>query len=263
MREQVAELLRAAAEEAILPRFQALAANEIEEKTSGEVVTIADREAERIISTGLIRLLPGSRVIGEEACAARPQDLESIGEGDVWLVDPLDGTGNFVKGSPPFSTMVALLRHGETVASWMLDPLTGILSEAELGAGAMTNGERAVVSKTTPTPPSGASLTRFMPPAVAAMFDRASVSLHRVPGLLCAGAEYPAIVSGERDFAVFWRTLPWDHAPGALFLIEAGGHVCRPDGSPYRPDQNGSGLIATSCPSARDRLLNVFKPEGP
>jgi len=65
-------------------------------------VTIADREAERIIASRLVALLPGSRIIGEEAAAEMPPLLNDLDQGDFWLVDPLDGTANFVAGTPEF-----------------------------------------------------------------------------------------------------------------------------------------------------------------
>ena len=74
----VADIMRAAAAEAILPRFRKLLDGEIEEKTPGEVVTIADREAERIIAPHLAALLPGSRVVGEEAAADNPDILARL-----------------------------------------------------------------------------------------------------------------------------------------------------------------------------------------
>jgi len=64
-----------------------------------------------------------------------------------------------------------------------------------------------------------------------------------LPGLRCAGHEYPSIAQGRQNFVLFWRTEPWDHAPGALFMSEAGAHVARPDGSPYRPLDGGQGLL--------------------
>lgn len=64
-------------------------------------------------------------------------------------------------------------------------------------------------------------------------------------GRMCAGTEYPAVVHGEQDFALFWRTLPWDHAPGALLVEVAGGVVRRLDGDPYRPAEvTRTGLLA-------------------
>src|ERR1700709_1438740 len=138
----VGALMAEAAERAILPRFRALARDEVEEKSPGELVTIADREAEAILTAGLAPLLPGSRVIGEEACAIDPRLIESLGEGIVWLVDPLDGTANFAAGRPDFAVMVALLRDGVTQAAWILNPLSGQLTRAELGSGAWIGDRR-------------------------------------------------------------------------------------------------------------------------
>jgi fructose-1,6-bisphosphatase/inositol monophosphatase family enzyme len=118
MIERVAQLMRRAAAQAILPRFRALRASEVEEKSPGEHVTAADREAEALLTSGLMALLPGSAVLGEEAASAQPDTVQSLsGKADLWIVDPLDGTSNFVEGKPIFSVMVALMRRGETVAS--------------------------------------------------------------------------------------------------------------------------------------------------
>ena len=111
--QQVAAIIRAAAEEAILPRFRQLLATEVEEKSPGELVTIADRDAEVLISRQLLDLLPGSRVVGEEAASADPSLLDEVGTGAVWLVDPLDGTSNFVNGFPLFSASIGVLYRGE------------------------------------------------------------------------------------------------------------------------------------------------------
>src|SRR5215204_784336 len=136
LREQVAELLREVAADIVLPRFRALRDDERWEKSPGEIVTVVDREAEARLAGCLPKLLPDSRVVGEEAMAADSGLLEELDEGTVWLGDPLDGTANFVAGSDQFSMMVALVRNGETVASWMLDPVRSELAFAELGGGA-------------------------------------------------------------------------------------------------------------------------------
>ncbi len=92
----VGQILREAAATTVVPRFRMLADHEIEEKSPGEVVTIADREAEAMITTRLQAMLPGVPVVGEEAVAADPSLIEAITTGPcVWLVDPLDGTANF------------------------------------------------------------------------------------------------------------------------------------------------------------------------
>lgn len=252
-------MLREAAATAIMPRFRALAAHEVEEKSPGELVTVADRESEALIARGLAALLPGSRVIGEEACAADPALVETIGEGDVWIVDPLDGTANFAAGTEVFAVMAALLRNGEAVAGWMLSPVSRRLSAAELGSGAWLDGER-LKAPDGPADTSAlrGSLGRFMGPAMLAEISaRAEGQL--LPGMMCAGAEYPLIATGTRDFALYWRTLAWDHAPGVLFVNEAGGKATRRDGSPYVPGSAGMGLLAAHTPekweAARALLL--------
>ncbi|MGY6710664.1 MAG: inositol monophosphatase family protein [Rhizobiaceae bacterium] len=245
--DDVSSLLRHAASVAILPRFRKLEAGQVDEKSPGEVVTIADREAEQIITPRLLSLLPGSRVVGEEAAAADPAMMDGLDAGDVWLVDPLDGTANFVAGSAEFSVMVALLRGGETVAAWLLDPVSDRLAVASQGAGAFIDGVRvrAAASASPVASCRGAVLTRFLPEelkaAVAANTPRFSTIS---PGARCSGVDYPAVARGQQEFVLFWRLLPWDHAPGTLLVSEAGGWVARLDGTPYRPADQRPGLMA-------------------
>jgi fructose-1,6-bisphosphatase/inositol monophosphatase family enzyme len=257
--DRVGALMAEAAERLILPRFRALAKDEIEEKSPGELVTVADREAEALLTAGLAALLPGSRVIGEEACSIDPRLLDSLGQGTVWLVDPLDGTGNFAAGRPDFAVMVALLRDGATQAGWIFNPLSGQLARAELGGGAWLGGQRL---QATPGAPGGklrGSMGRFMPDEMqSTLAGRLSSGAERLPGLMSAGVEYPMIAVGERDFAFYWRTLAWDHAPGVLFVNEAGGKAARRDGSAYEPAIEGNGLLAAASPDrweAAHRLL--------
>lgn len=140
--DELPALLRDAAERCIVPRFRQLQRHEVEEKSPGEMVTIADREVEALLTPALRALQPGSRVVGEEAASAEPSLLQDLDDGDVWLLDPLDGTNNFIAGRPDFGILVALLRHGETAAAWLLDPIGGTLCMAERGAGAWCDGQR-------------------------------------------------------------------------------------------------------------------------
>ena len=133
--EAVADLLRAAASSLILPRFGALASHDVHEKSSpDDLVTIADREAELWL-TRRLRNIVDCEVVGEEACAAAP-DLRKRATADkAWTVDPVDGTGNFVKGKPNFCTMVAFLEHGTPIRSWIWVPLQATLYFAKSGEG--------------------------------------------------------------------------------------------------------------------------------
>ncbi|MER5888818.1 inositol monophosphatase family protein [Streptomyces sp. NPDC001941] len=259
--DKIIEILREAAEAVIVPRFRALASGDVTEKAPGEVVTVADREAEAIIGPRL-RDLVAAPVVGEEAAAEDPGLVGALADpGPVWLLDPLDGTANFVAGSPDHAVMAALVRGGETVAAWIVQPATGRAYAAERGAGAWCGGTRLSCAVTDGDTAGlrGDALTRFLSPRARAHVLAAAPDFADLgAGTTCAGVEYARIASGERHFALFHRTLPWDHAPGALLVTEAGGTVRRPDGTPYRPADEGTGLLGACDPrawrSVRDRL---------
>jgi fructose-1,6-bisphosphatase/inositol monophosphatase family enzyme len=264
--DDVAALMRTAGRTAILPLFRHLAAADVEEKAPGDLVTVADRRAEELLAAGLIRLLPGSTVVGEEAVAADGALLRRLRDaGPVWLVDPLDGTANFAAGHGPFAVMVALLADGVARAGWILDLITDQLAVAEAGAGAYLDGVRITTDKGSPPLSAlrGNVRSRYLPPDVRAAVDRRAGLLgEALPGTGCAGREYPDVISGVQDFALFWRTLPWDHAAGALFTHEAGGVVRRLDGGPYLLTDTRPGLLVARNEDVwREVYHGLFAPE--
>ena len=244
MHDKVADLLVEASQELMLPRFKRLVSGDIAEKSPGELVTAVDRDMEAFLSERLRALNHGSLVIGEEACSADPSLLSQLdSDGDVWLVDPLDGTANFVAGSTEFGVLVALMRKGQCVSSWTYLPVSGALYSAELGAGAFAGGRRLQV-----TPKRNAKLraiikTRFLPPGVKGRVLAGASSLDLHPQENPAAVDYTNVCSGACDTVLYWRTLPWDHAGPALLLQEAGGVVRRPDGAEYRVSERREGLV--------------------
>jgi len=134
---KVKAVIREVSQKAILPRFRRLERHDISEKNPGDLVTTADREAERLLSAALSKLLPGSKVVGEEAAAANARVLKAFGgEPPVWVVDPVDGTQNFVDGIPCFAVIVALVQANETMAGWIYDPINDAMISARRGEGA-------------------------------------------------------------------------------------------------------------------------------
>ena len=264
MLDQVAELIREVAATVVLPRFQKLRDHEIEQKAPGDLVTVADQESERALTRGLTALLPGSQVVGEEAVAADPDVLRHVGDGGaVWIVDPVDGTNNFAAGKTPFAVMVALLREGEPVASWILDVVDERMTVAEAGSGAYIDGVRV---KTRTDDPGAAELRgvvahKYLP---ADLRERCAPNYPRfaevTAGHHCAGYEYPAVATDEQQFALFWRILPWDHVPGSLILREAGGTVLHLDGSEYRPTDSERGLLVASNTDVWQTVNNTLFP---
>ena len=259
--EGVGETLRRAAAAVVMPRFAALHPGDIVMKSANEPVTVADREAEAIIGASLLALVPQARIVGEEACATDPGLVDHLGDGLVWIIDPIDGTANFAAGRAPFAMMVALLRDGETIGAWILDPLTDRLAVAELGGGAWIDGRRLHVS-TAPVASeelSGIISEAFLPVAERGLVERLRGAIGQVhPTARCAGHEYPLVASGGHHFALYWRTLAWDHAPGALVLTEAGGAVTHLDGSAYSPAHPRAGLLLAHNPLISKALLSVL-----
>lgn len=246
-REEVSALLRTVAARVVMPRFRALAAHEIAIKTAGEIVTVVDREAELRLHDGLARLGLDARILGEEAAEQDPALLDGVGEGLIWLIDPLDGTANFAAGHAPFGMMIALVENGVPLEGWMLEPLSARLCHAARGKGATVDGVPVRARPTGGARPRAALGTHFLPPdRRERVHAAADPQLAVIPVPRCAAASYPRLVLGEDDIALFQRILPWDHAAGALFLTEAGGRISHWDRSPYRVGGAGGGVLAAA-----------------
>jgi fructose-1,6-bisphosphatase/inositol monophosphatase family enzyme len=255
----VERLMRQVAAEVVMPRFRNLAASEMEEKAPDDWVTVADRESELRLADGLATIDPGARIVGEEACAADPALLDGLDQGRLWLIDPIDGTGNYAAGRSPFGIMLALTEDGVVQAGWMLDPVTGRLCHARLGEGAFVDGERIAARPTGRPRPVAALATYFMSPEQRADFTaRAEGRFQLVDIPRCAAEQYPRLALGQNDLSVFQRTLPWDHAAGALFLNEAGGRVARTDGTPYRIADRRTGMLGAASPQLWDEAARVL-----
>ncbi|MCX4514545.1 inositol monophosphatase [Streptomyces sp. NBC_01619] len=223
----VEEAVRKAAASEIMPRFRRLAAHEIVEKSGPyDLVTVADRNAEEHLTASLTALLPGSVVVGEEAVHADPAVYGALQEdAPVWIVDPVDGTRQFVHGDPGFCTLVALARRGEVLASWTYAPALDEMATALRGHGARVDGRE--IRSGSPEP--GAVLEVAMshpdfttPEEKQALLALRTDGVHARP---CgsAGLEYLAVARGELDAVAFSWENAWDHAAGLLLVAEAGG----------------------------------------
>ena len=253
---EIGALMRRVAETAILPRYQQLASHEVIAKAADDMVTVADREAEAMLTEALARLMPEAAIVGEEAAHADPASMDRLGDSLCWIIDPLDGTNNFAAGKAPFGILLALAQDGECVSGWIYDVLSGRFCAAHRGKGARIDGERIVARTTGQEPPVAAISTLFLDPV-----QREQLKAHIAPYYTlvdiprCAAEQYPRLVLGINDVSVFNRTLAWDHAAGVLFVNEAGGKVARMDGRPYRVDNHMEpGLLAASSPAGFDAM---------
>ncbi|MCI3271243.1 inositol monophosphatase family protein [Streptomyces cylindrosporus] len=234
----VEEAVREAAAAEILPRFRRLAAHEVDQKSGPhDLVTDADRLAERRLTEALGALLPGSVVVGEEAVHADPATYEAIQhEAPVWIVDPVDGTRQFVRGESGFATLVSLAHHGVLLASWTYAPARDQLATAVRGQGAFLDGERLHAGS--PAPGRDLEVATSHPDYTTDAQKRALLGLWTdgVSTRPCgsAGLEYLAIARGELDATVFSWEAAWDHAAGILLVEEAGGAHLTLGGDPFR-----------------------------
>ncbi|MFF1719411.1 inositol monophosphatase family protein [Streptomyces sviceus] len=233
----VEEAVRKAAAAEVMPRFRRLAAHEVDQKAGPhDLVTDADRLAEQYLTEVLGALLPGSVVVGEEAVHANPASYEALqGDTPVWIVDPVDGTRQFVHGDPGFCMLVALARSGVLLASWTYAPARDQLATAIRGLGAFLDGERLRAG----APDQGRDLrvATSHPDYTTDEQKRGLLGLWTdgVAPRPCgsAGLEYLAVARGESDAVAFSWEAAWDHAAGLLLVEEAGGTHLTLTGEPF------------------------------
>lgn len=258
----VVQLMRRVAAEIVLPRFRNLAADEVEEKAADDMVTIADRLSEEALSAGLVAIDASARVVGEEAVAADATLLDGIDQGRVWIVDPIDGTNNYASGKTPFGIMIALAEDGEVLAGWILDPVADRLCHTVAGGGAFIDDVAVTTRPRTDERPVLGVPTYFLDGTEQAdLAARAGDdwTLHPMPR--CAAEQYPRLVLGVDDAAIFQRSLPWDHAAGALFLTEAGGVVRQLNGNPYRIGDPRDVMIAAASEAMWERAVGLVRED--
>ena len=267
--EKVSAILREVAAVEVLPKFRKLAEHEIGTKDRGEVVTVADVAAERQISRRLRDLLPGSLVVGEESTADEPGLLDKFAEEDgwIWVIDPIDGTANFASGKPIFALMVALVRQGEAEAAWILDPIGPRCATAERGAGAWLDAARLMLGSPPPPDRLRGTLhaTTFATADMARQIQSRRERVGAIKSLRCAGWDYLRLATGETQFALFTKLMPWDHLPGTLIFREAGGLANTFDGTPYGArDYLAPGLLMAPDQASWDwlhhQLLGAEEP---
>ncbi|AXE39082.1 inositol monophosphatase family protein [Acidipropionibacterium virtanenii] len=255
--EAVSQIIRDVAERIIDPAFGTLSTAQIHQKTHpGDLVTDIDRRAERALSAELVAR-GGGVAVGEEAVFADPAILSGLPEAPLaWVIDPIDGTGNFIKASDDHAVMVAEVRAGRAVRGWIFQPRRGHMYFAEAGAGTWCDGERLSRG------PSG-------DPVVAVTTHKA---FHQAPqpasgprlewgwSRWCCGVDYPRLCAGEVDATVYLHSHPWDHLAGALMVRELGGVVRTASGRDFGVTEiPGDPLIVASDERAHSAVAGALR----
>ncbi len=236
--DKIASIIEEIAETEIAARFGKLAKGEIDTKSGpNDFVTQADHAAEAALRRAFAGAYPGVGFIGEEGAAVDPSILDALhGDGAFWVVDPLDGTRNFVQQRDEFATIVAFVVDGVTRAGWIYAIPDKKFAMASAGEGAAWNG-----APLAPVRENDGVISGFR--AIGNLDDPWKTDM--VPKLRsqfvtqsarCAAYAYIHLLTGRKDFALYSRCSPWDHAAGVLMLDEIGGRAgYLDDDAVYRP----------------------------
>jgi myo-inositol-1(or 4)-monophosphatase len=208
----------------------------VSEKGPADLVTEADLASQQVIFDIVSRRFPDHVLLGEEGSGpnTKPSNWR-------WIIDPLDGTSNYVHGFPYYAVSVGVECDGELVAGVVYDPCHDETFSATLGGGAFLNGKPMRVSRFEPLRqamciasfPTGVSSDS---PAVA-RFLRVLPHAQAVHRSGSAAMNLSLLAAGRLDG--FWSTSlkPWDMAAGVLLVQEAGGRVTQINGLPFEIDQ--------------------------
>ena len=222
-----------------------------------DLVTEADIAAQKVIESIVIGAFPDHKFLGEEGSLTPsiPRDSTDF----YWIVDPLDGTTNFVHGVPLFGTSIALTRGTDVLCGVFYNPLTEEFFSAAQGQGAFLNGKRIHTSTWQTLGESllavgfPSQINNDSPDLIAFMRTVTVSQSIRRTGSTVLNMAY--VAAGRFDAAWTFTSHPWDIAAGTILVREAGGIVTKPDGTPIDFSDP-----APVCAVANETLYNELMP---
>ncbi|MDX1407079.1 MAG: inositol monophosphatase family protein [Saprospiraceae bacterium] len=231
MKEVCASVAHIAGEAAAFIRSQVgkVVAEQVESKEQNSLVSYVDKRAEEILVTALTPLVPSPGFVTEE------DTVDNNHSEYTWIIDPLDGTTNFLQQIPIFSVSVALIHHGEAVLGCVVDIMQDETYTAWRDGGAWCNGQPIHVSKT-PTISESIIATGFpyhKPGALVSLVDVFQGFLTQARGIRRLGSaalDLTYVACGKMDGFYETTLNAWDIAAGTILVREAGGVVSDFDG---------------------------------
>jgi 3'(2'), 5'-bisphosphate nucleotidase len=206
----------------------------VQHKEDDSPLTLADLESQRVIIEGLNAITPGIPILSEESAQAPWSERRSWSE--LWVVDPLDGTREFVKRNGEFTVNIALVREHEPVLGVVAAPAQGLLYWGAAGLGAFSQaqgGAQVPIQVSAPQNPLRVVGSRSHASAETAGY-LARLGPHEMNGI-GSSLKFCLVAEGNADlYPRFGPTSEWDTAAGQAVLEAAGGHVTRPDGHRLR-----------------------------
>jgi myo-inositol-1(or 4)-monophosphatase len=226
--------------------FGEVANLQVSVKGPGNFVTAADKRCEKVIHGELEKARPGYGFLMEES-----GKIDGSNSDFRWIIDPIDGTTNFIHAIPFFSITVALEHKGELISAVTYNPITDELFTAEKGRGAFLNGRRLRVASRKDLDDAVAAwgIPHHGEPDRHAMFQRELALIQaKLAGIRCIGSaalELAYVAAGRLDIMQGRGLQPWDMAAGILLVREAGGFISSAE-SEQHPYETGTILAANA-----------------
>ena len=244
--------------ETIVRSLVRLESIEVTSKGRNDYVSEVDRAAEREIIEVIHKHYPDHAILAEESGSSGQNDT-------VWIIDPLDGTTNFLHGFPVFAVSIAVQQRGRLEIGVVYDPMRQEVFTAVRGGGAHLENRRIRVSKQRGL--EGALLSTGFPYRADEPFADNYFAMFRKLTTLTAGIRRPGSASLDLSYVAAGRTdgfwelglKPWDTAAGALMIVEAGGRVGTLGGDEYKLGAN----IVAGAPKVYDAMLEAIAPHVP
>ena len=244
----------------IVRNFENADTVQVSEKNKDDLVTNIDRECQSTIADTILHFYQKDRITGEENSV----NAESTDAEREWIVDPIDGTTNFVKGIPHVAVSIGVKYKGETVAGCVYDPILDELFTAEKGSGAQLNDRKIHVSNRQSL--NGTIIAVSYPhrkrqylDEYRAMMNRAFDKCADLRRMGTASLDLAYVAAGRLDGYFEACLYPWDFAAGELMVREAGGFVTDFSGKNDAYYENGS--IVCGSPHVHRALLECIRPD--
>ncbi len=235
--------------------FRSMESDSTEVKSLRETVSFVDVESEKMLLNGLMPLVAGAGFYGEESGKSGAQDL-------VWIVDPLDGTTNFLSGLDQFSISVALVENGKSIYGIIYKPFSKEIYEAESGSGVHYNGEPHT-TRLVSDPSEALFMTGFpyrSPARAEGFFKTAAKVLNLGRGIRRSGSAALDVAQLSLGWIQgFWETdlQPYDIAAGLVMMKENGIIVTNENGEDYNMFTDT--LMVAAQPSVHADLLDCVR----
>ncbi len=234
---------------------------DIASKGRNDFVSDVDRQAEAEIIAAIRHAYPGHGILAEESGSSPGASADEF----VWIIDPLDGTTNFLHGFPQFCVSIAVQHRGRIEHAIIYDPIRTELFTASRGGGAQLDDKRIRVSKSRGL--EGALIGTGFPYRANMRWLDSYLGMLKAVALATAGIRRPGsaaldlawVAAGRTD--AFWELglSPWDTAAGSLLVVEAGGRIGTLTGADY---ELGGDVVAGS-PKTYEELIELLAPHVP